>query len=396
MDLLDKLQRYRIFRYDYKGADVAYLSTVDRIEYFSDFMGINLFNRKFKICNFRFLWGVSTLFIYVYLVVTSTYYYRNDIEKALSCVTTFGFSTQAASKIYSFIIRRKKVIEIHEINLDFFNMDIVQNETVKKAFKRSVQLSHVLQTLTIYGYCILTGIIGLAPEIYGLITSKQVLSFGFEAIHSDAWSAYAVNSLFQVNCAYYVAFLTTVTDCAFILYLLTATGQIDAIVGLLHELDNMMSTEHEKERIDGQLYKIIKMHQHHQLYMRKVEHLFNLYFLISIASLCFNMSISLAALILIDWYLGIVVFCFASSQIFYMCFLGTYYETKSEFLIMKIGSFDWYKLSVRNQKSVKFLLTGTQSPILLTAILENLNVAAYLKIHKTVYSGLMLLLRVKE
>ncbi|EAT43639.2 AAEL004966-PA [Aedes aegypti] len=396
MDLLNKLQKYHIFRHDYKGADVAYINTIDRIEYFSGFMGINLFNRVFKFCNFTFLWGVSTLFIYIYLVLTSTYYYRNDIEKALSCVTTFGFSTQGASKIYSFILRRKKVIVIHEMNLAFFKLDIMQNETVKKAFQPSVQLNHILLTLTIYGYIGLVAIIALTPELYGLIISKCILPFGFEIIHSDAGFAYAINSWFQVNCTYYVAFLTTVTDGTFILYLLNATGQIDAIVELLHELDDMMMKEHEEQKIDEQLQKIITIHKHHQLYMRKVEHLFNLYFLISIASLCFNMSISLAAFVLIDWYLGVVVFCFASSQIFYMCFLGSYYETKSEFLITEIGSFDWYKLSVKNQKMVNFILATSQSPILVTAILENLNVAAYLKIHKTVYSGIMLLLRVKD
>ncbi|XP_065078574.1 uncharacterized protein LOC135701652 [Ochlerotatus camptorhynchus] len=282
------------------------------------------------------------------------------------------------------------------MNVKFFSLDIIQDKTVKKALKPSAMLNNVLLTLTIYGYCVLVGIIGLAPMVYGLITSKQVLSFGFEAIHSDAWSAYAVNSLFQANCAYYVAFLTIVTDGTFILYLLTATGQIDAIIGLLKQLDAMMMLELEGQIIDNQLQKIIKFHQHHQLFMRQVENELNLYFLISIASLCFNMSISLAAFVLIDWYLGIVVFCFASSQIFYMCFLGSYYETKSDILITEIGSFDWYKLSLKNKKSVKFLLAATQAPIILTAILENLNVAAYLKIHKTVYSALMLLLRVKD
>ncbi|XP_065078575.1 uncharacterized protein LOC135701654 [Ochlerotatus camptorhynchus] len=282
------------------------------------------------------------------------------------------------------------------MNVKFFSMDIIQDNTVKQAFKPSVMLNNVLLTLTIYGYCVLVGIIGLAPMVYGLITSKQVLSFGFEAIHSDAWSAYMVNGLFQANCAYYVAILTTVTDGTFISYILTATGQIDAIIGLLNELDGMMMLKPDEQEIDNQLQKIIKFHQHHQLFMRQVENELNLYFLISIASLCFNMSISLAAFVLIDWYLGIVVFCFASSQIFYMCFLGTYYDTKSEILITEIGQLDWYKLSLKNQKSIKFLLTVTQTPITLTAILEDLNVAAYLKIHKTVYSGLMLLLRVKD
>nr|XP_029712088.1 uncharacterized protein LOC115256995 [Aedes albopictus] len=303
---------------------------------------------------------------------------------------------QGASKIYSFILRRKKVIEVHEMNMEFFKLDIMKYETVQRAFKPSVHLNHIILTLTVYGYIGIVAFIALAPVFYAIIISKPVLAFGFEAIHSDSWSAYAFNSWFQVNCTYYVAFLTTVTDGTFILYLLNATGQIDAIVELLHELDDIMAKGHGEQQIEEQLQRIITMHKHHQLYMRKVEHLFNLYFLISIASLCFNMSISLAAFVLIDWYLGVVVSCFASAQIFYMCFLGSYYETKSEYLVTELGAFDWYKLSVKNRKTIKFLLMVSQSPILVTAIVENLNVAAYLKIHKTVYSGIMMLLRMKD
>ncbi|KAL9704984.1 hypothetical protein quinque_008502 [Culex quinquefasciatus] len=368
MDLIESLKRYRIFQFDYSNAGKVYLEAVDWIDRLNAFMGICYFDLKVSRLQPRFIWGITTLFIYIYLAFESTYWYRNDVEKLLLCITTHGFSVQMASKVYTFIINRSQVVEVNTMNRDYFEMETTKSVTVQNSHKSSATIAYILLKMTAACYIILVGLIVLGPAIGGAIVSEKILPFGFELSHSNAWPAYIMNLAFHVNCGFYVAFLTTSSDSTFILYLLTAVGQIDAISGLLNELNEMLEKNASEEY----------------------------YFMMAITMLYFCMSICLAAFVLINWYMGVLVFCFCSAQIFYMCFLGTALQSKTEFLMKEIDSFSWYRLSVPNQKFAILFLASAQNPILLSAAMVKLNVATYLQVHKSVYSFLMLLLRIKQ
>ncbi|XP_038108421.1 odorant receptor 67d isoform X2 [Culex quinquefasciatus] len=382
--------------FDYSNAGKVYLEAVDWIDRLNAFMGICYFDPKVSRLQPRFIWGITTLFIYIYLAFESTYWYRNDVEKLLLCITTHGFSVQMASKVYTFIINRSQVVEVNTMNRDYFEMETTKSVTVQNSHKSSATIAYILLKMTAACYIILVGLIVLGPAIGGAIVSEKILPFGFELSHSNAWPAYIMNLAFHVNCGFYVAFLTTSSDSTFILYLLTAVGQIDAISGLLNELNEMLEKNASEEVISLQLRRIFQLHQHHFAYMRMFKNMFQYYFMMAITMLYFCMSICLAAFVLINWYMGVLVFCFCSAQIFYMCFLGTALQSKTEFLMKEIDSFSWYRLSVPNQKFAILFLASAQNPILLSAAMVKLNVATYLQVHKSVYSFLMLLLRIKQ
>lgn len=48
--------------------------------------------------------------------------------------------------------------------------------------------------------------------------------------------------------------------------------------------------------------------------------------------------------------------------------------------MLKVGSFAWYALPVRDQKRAILFLAATQKPITLSAFLEKLDVETYLKV----------------
>ncbi|XP_053686233.1 putative odorant receptor 92a [Sabethes cyaneus] len=299
-----------------------------RIEWFNAFIGISMFERHVNLINFRYLYGLATLSIFFYFVSETIFYYRDNVESILLSVTTIGFALQMVSKQYTYALKRNRIVEIHEMNLEYLNFDVIQDPMIQLAIRNSAGLAHILIKMTLVGYIVLVILIATVPVIFGFIMGEVLLPFGFEIIHSTSWTAFWINYSFQLSCTYFTGLVSSSSDSLFILNVFTACEQIDAILSLLAELGRMAKTDVGDHLVSDQLTKILRLHQHHQQYMRKLEDVFDCYFLIAIAMLCFCMSISLAAFTLIDWYIGLAVFCFSSAQIFYMCFLGTHLGSK--------------------------------------------------------------------
>lgn len=105
---------------------------------------------------------------------------------------------------------------------------------------------------------------------------------------------------------------------------------------------------------------------------------------------------------------GEIIFCSKKSIIIFN-------QSQNEQLLVKIASFDWYKLSTKNKKMILMFLKASQTYTDLSAILFPLNIGSYVQvrvkicngkdkwlsifyqqIHKKVYSMFMLLVNVKE
>ncbi|XP_065078600.1 uncharacterized protein LOC135701671 [Ochlerotatus camptorhynchus] len=336
------------------------------------------------------------LVIYFYLFTTSTYYYRHDIEKILHNITTFGFSIQMSAKIYLFVICQKRITEIHELNLIFFEDNCSNSSNVKNALVKNAMLTNVVLKLTAMSTVMLCVILAFAPVLYSIITSDKLLPYGFEWVHSNTWTAYFINYPFQCITTSYVALATVSTDATFILYLLTGCGKVDTLIAMFQDLNVMIERNVSEHGTTEQLTKIIKLNQHLKWYMASVEKTFKGYFLVTLGCLSLNMIISATAVILINWFMGVVVVLFSTIQLFYVCFLGTFWQIKNDELLIEVWFFDWYKLSVKNQKSYLLFLNAAQAPATLTAIFIPLNMSAYLTIHKTLYSICMILSQFSE
>lgn len=94
MDYLEGLKRYRIFQPADPKAETVYRNVANRIDVFNSYMGFAMFKQKVNFYNFPFIWGISSLFIFTYLVIETAYWYRLEVERVLMSVTTIGFSIQ--------------------------------------------------------------------------------------------------------------------------------------------------------------------------------------------------------------------------------------------------------------------------------------------------------------
>ncbi|EDS32026.1 conserved hypothetical protein [Culex quinquefasciatus] len=299
MNLLDSLARLRLFRFEFFDTGAAYRAATARLDQINALVGVCMFNARVSRAQPAFIWGIISLLLYVYLAFESTIWYRDNIDKLMMCITTHGFSLQMASKVYTFILNRNRVIEINEINLKYFGTSGRKAASQLECLKPSAKIANILITMTIFGYVTLTSLIIAIPVIYGLIVSKKVLPMGYEVVHSTEWPGYIVNLLFQINCMIYVSLTTITSDGTFILFLMSAIGQIDAILGRLSEFSEQLKQTDDDEQITGNLKQILRLHQHHQRYMRKLDDLFSTYFMIAIISLYFCMSVCLASFLLV-------------------------------------------------------------------------------------------------
>ncbi|EJY57561.1 AAEL017398-PA [Aedes aegypti] len=396
MDLIETLSRYYVFRYKINSAVQFYHEMVEKIDKYNAIIGANMFKSKSIVLTFPFALAVCMHCIYVYLFTSSMYYYRDDIEKILINVTTIGFSIQMLAKLYTFLYGRQNMVELHKLNLIYFENNHFGSETVKEALFKNAKFTYVvLQLVVIYLFTL--WILITAPFLlYSVISSKRLLPFVFEWSHSENWIAYSVNFVIQAICFFYVVVGTYSTDATFIVYLLTGCGQIDAIGAMLQDLNTMIEDGASEQQITEQITRIVKLHQHLMLYMSDLESKFSGYFLTTLGVLSFIMIVSMCALILINWATGLLLVLIATCQLLFVCSLGTYWQIKCDKLLVDVWSLKWYRLSVRNQKSFLLLLNGAQAPLNLTAIFTPLDMSAYLSIHRTLYSICMLLIQFTE
>lgn len=95
MKFLQSLQRFRMFRVEVKNhPGQFYRDTIAEIEWFNVNAGLNMFNKSVNLLNVRFCWMMLMLVSNCYCTPETVVFYRDDIDKVLMCVVTFGFLFQ--------------------------------------------------------------------------------------------------------------------------------------------------------------------------------------------------------------------------------------------------------------------------------------------------------------
>lgn len=204
-----------------------------------------------------------------------------------------------ASKIYTFIVIRKKLLVIHDMNLEYFGSEYTRDFDVQEALLNNTMLTKFILKMISSLFPSLSMTLMFTPAVYSLASSNLLLPYGFEISHAGTWAAYAINWVYQASCSFYLVMITVSSESAFVLLLLTACGQVDTLIVMIAQLDAKVNAGKSEQEISLQLKRIVKLHQHHQLYVEKMKDLFEFYFLIAIASLCSVMTMSMAALVLV-------------------------------------------------------------------------------------------------
>uniref|UniRef100_A0A182VT62 Uncharacterized protein n=1 Tax=Anopheles minimus TaxID=112268 RepID=A0A182VT62_9DIPT len=375
------------------------------IETFNKSMGASFFKRKHSFINFFFIFGISNLVLYLVSVLKSAYDSRHDTTKLIYCIATFGFCCQAIMKIYSFIITRQRVVDLYENNLFYYQNMMHQSNTVKRVLCDNASLIYIVIKGTVLIYLILVITTMTIPGFSSLFLADRILPFGFVVpfIGADTLTGYLWNYIMQVIMATYYWIITVGSDITTIYNLLTAYGQLDVLMTIIEELDELLERDECPQEIRDKIIEIVHQHQHHRSYLQQLVHFLNPYHFVTLGSTVPTMVISVLGLVLLDWYPGAAIVFLGSVQIFYICFLGTSLEIKvrdifiiTDALTLKVGAIHWNKLSIRDMKYMNLVLAMTQKPKMLAVATLPLNITAFLKIHKLIYSLIMMLENTKD
>ncbi|XP_058053314.1 uncharacterized protein LOC131205292 [Anopheles bellator] len=399
MEFLRKLRKYRIFRYTPANPLDGWEFSAAMLERFCGHIGISLFKRSHNLFNFLFVFPICNFIIYGFSVFITTYRFRDDITKVIHCLTTLGFASQAIMKIYSFIITRKEVIDINETNHKFYRTMMKQSDRVKGVLCENIGLIYIVSRLAAIAYMVLELTVLIIPAVSSsLRITEPLLPFGyfFPFIDPDTLPGYLWNYVFQLLISAYYWYITVSTDIQTIYNLLTACGQLDVLMTLIDELNEDLANGKPQAMIKGKIIEIIQLHQQHREYLDRVVQFLNLYHLVAVGCSVLAMVISVLGLVLLDWYPGIAMVFLGSSQLFYVCFLGTSLDIKLDELTEKAGAVCWDKLSVVEMKYMKLVLAMSQKPKVLLVATAPLNMNAFVQIHKMIYSMVMMLRNTKD
>uniref|UniRef100_A0A182P6Z5 Uncharacterized protein n=1 Tax=Anopheles epiroticus TaxID=199890 RepID=A0A182P6Z5_9DIPT len=371
------------------------------IESFNKLMGVSFFKRKHSFKNFPFIFGISNLVLYLVSVLISAYQSRHDVTKFIYCVATFGFGCQATMKVYSFVITRRYIIDLYENNLQFYRDMNRQSDMVKRVLCDNASLTYIVIKATVLIYLLLVVTTMTIPSLSAIFMETRILPFGFviAGLHADTLESYIWNYGIQVIMAVYYWIITVGSDITTIYNLLTACGQLDALMAIIEELNQQLENNECPEKIQEKIIEIIGQHQYHRSYLQQLVDFLNPYHFVTVGSTVPTMVISVLGLVLLDWYPGAAIVFLGSIQMFYICFLGTSLEIKvmiTDALTLKVGAIHWNKLSVRDMKHMNLVLAMTQTPKVLAVATLPLNITAYLKIHKFIYSLIMMLQNTKD
>uniref|UniRef100_A0A182NDC6 Uncharacterized protein n=1 Tax=Anopheles dirus TaxID=7168 RepID=A0A182NDC6_9DIPT len=361
-------------------------------------MGVSFFKREHNFKNFLFLFGISNLFLYMPSVIISAYQNIYDVIKLMYCVATFGFGCQATMKIYTYIVTRKRVIYLYEKNMKYYKDMLDQSEKVRHVLCENANLTYVVIKFAIILYIFLVFITLSMPLLLSLYFSERILPFGFTIpFTSDETTAgYIGNYLCQLVMSIYYGLITVASDITTIFNLLTANGQLNVLVTIVEELDELLDRDESPQVIKNKIKDIIRQHQSHRIYFDELINFLNPYHFVTLGSTVPTMIVSVVGLVLLNWYPGAIIMFFASIQIFFICFLGTSLELKTDALTETVSAIHWDKLSVQDMKSMNLVQVLTQHPKILVLATLPLNIAAYLQIHKFIYSMIMMMENTKE
>uniref|UniRef100_A0A182JI56 Uncharacterized protein n=1 Tax=Anopheles atroparvus TaxID=41427 RepID=A0A182JI56_ANOAO len=368
MDFLRLLGKYRFFRYTPADPLEACQYITNRIDNFNRGMGVSFFKHNHSFIKFFFIFGISCLVVYTASVLLSVYWFRHEITKVIFCMATFGFGCQAIMKIYSFIITRRHVLHLYMKNVKYYQDMLNQSDRVNQVLCENASLAYVLIKVTAIIYLILVIITMTLPGLSSMFLSSRILPFGFvlPLLNADTWTGYVWNYTFQVFCAYYYWMITVGSDITTIFNLLTAYGQLDVLMVLIDECNEQLARDEPLEAVRSKIVEIIQLHQHHRAYLQELVDFLNPYHFVTVGSTVPTMVISVLGVELIDA------------------------------LTEKVGAIHWHKLSVRDMKHMNMVLAMAQRPKMLLVATTPLNVTAYLKIHKFIYSMIMMLENTKE
>ncbi|XP_049304393.1 odorant receptor 67d-like isoform X6 [Bactrocera dorsalis] len=373
-----------------------YYKLLSVIRFCSRIIGVDITAEDYKI-------NLNTYFVIAAIVgyyLCSIYmigkYVLTDWTVLLDVFSPVSCTTQGVVKLISGLLYpklyRKLAMDIGQIYEKYQQMG---REYQQKLLEWNKSMKKILFACAIV-YSITAMLILSTPIVmyvlkgeYHLILLCEVPGFG-----ADSNYGYYVNNAFSLICVMIAAFGLYAGDLYLLLFLTHSIFFYDILVLKINDLHKLLEDEDKEDRQTKIVKDIVEWHQFYLEFNDKCNLLF--FWTISAHIICTTLGIlsTLLIIMLKDWP-GAYTYLFVCFLWLYMyCILGTRVEICNDQFCTGVYDINWYALDVRNQNTIRLMLMQSQAPRNITiAGVEPLSVSTALKITRTIYSLVMMVLR---
>ncbi|XP_017473047.1 PREDICTED: odorant receptor 67d-like [Rhagoletis zephyria] len=362
----------------------------------SRLLGVDVTSKDFKVNSKTAFVMVAIFAYYLCSVYTINKYIATDWTVMLDVFSPVSCNAQGMVKLMSALLYaklyRKLAVQLGEI---YEKYQVMGKRYEEKLVEWNRNMKRILITIGV-AYSITALIIVCTPVVLYILKGERHLVLLCEVPGFDINSphGYWVNNGFNAMCVLIAAFGLYAGDLYLFLYLTHSIFFFDIFKLKVSDLHEMIEQNAHDKRITKMVDDIVEWHQFYLTFNDNCNLLF--FWTISAHIVCTTLGIlsTLLIIMLKDWpgaYVYILV-CFL--WLYMYCILGTRIETCNDQFCSGIYDINWYSLDVRNQKAIRLMLMQSQAPRNITiAGIEPLSVSTALKITRTIYSIVMMVLR---
>ncbi|KAL7029972.1 hypothetical protein ACKWTF_006454 [Chironomus riparius] len=268
-------------------------------------IGVGIFDQNFEITN-RIITILMSLMTFNCIVnFCDIYLFRKDMVRCVFCLLTLSTCIQGFAKFYTFLWLRDNVLNLRKQSEKFH--EHFSSLKSSKIFEEKLMIvAHVSAGLTILYICTFI-LIAVYPIIYYFIMNERILHFGLELPFIDwkeSWIGYGINFIHQIVSISTFFCASNLSLCVIICFMTSGICQFDVLDILIDELnDSAIGNEEGKksDEINAKIKFLVQTHVNLIEFLNNFRKTFASYYFLEIASLLFQKTVVLFAIISVSF-----------------------------------------------------------------------------------------------
>ncbi|XP_058066090.1 odorant receptor 22c-like [Anopheles bellator] len=361
-------------------------------------MGVNVLDPNWK-PSFPVLVTLVLCIFQPYLSVVSLVKYRDSIEQLAEVLSTTMTYIQlmGRSQFYAFKFQREWCCSmVQNIRQQRALFGAKDNSAIEELFDRSERRLLILYRVLYWIYIatmlsfLTVTLVYPDPRKYNLLLAFQ---FPFLPVEQPLWWYFTY--LYQCAMFWNTIHMLITIDGIMVMSLTSVRSRISALKLMLRTLDEkiLAAPWQRTEHLEPELHRIIELHVSIKQFMKDLTGSFKVHFFLIFGTGCLEIC-TLLSMIAIEPRTPIYPYLAATtSQLFVMCFFGNLLLIENDGLADCVYCIHWYRLSVRQQKKIKFIIANAQPEMKANAILMPVTMASFVTVVRAGYSYFAILQR---
>ncbi|CAD6994682.1 unnamed protein product [Ceratitis capitata] len=355
----------------------SFSKIVSVVRFCSRLIGVDVFDKDFKINPKTYFVMVAFAAYYLCALHTLSKYIATDWTVLLDIFSPVSCTTQGLVKFISALLYpslyHRLSVEIGDI---YEKYQWMGKKYEDKLMEWNKSMKKILLSCAIL-YFLTALIVICTPVVLYVLKGERHLTLLCEVPGFDVTTTqgYLVTNGFNTVCILIAAFGLYAGDLFLFIFLTHSIFFYDILALKISDLHEIIEENDRDERLGKMVDDIVEWHQFYLGFNDTCNLLF--FWTISAHIVCTTLGIlsTLLIIMLKDWP-------------------GAYAYILNDQFCTGIYDINWYALNVRNQKIVRLMLMQSQAPRNITiAGVEPLSVSTALKITRTIYSLVMMVLR---